>query len=172
MKKKPLYSIGHGTRKAEVFLELLQRYGIKYLADVRSRPYSRFNPHFNKNRLDSLLKEHRITYVFMGDTLGGRPHDVSCYTNGKPDYSIMAEKPFFKEGIERLRSAYEQGLSLAVMCSESKPAECHRSMLIAKALEALNIPVMHIDEKGGLREQGEVIKRVSKPSGPDLFSGS
>lgn len=169
--EKPLYSIGHGTRKAEVFLGLLQRYGIKYLADVRSRPYSRFNPHFNKNRLDNLLKEHGITYVFMGDTLGGRPDDASCYTNGKPDYAIMAKKPFFLEGIGRLKEAYDKGLSLAMMCSESKPGECHRSMLIAKALEALKIPVMHIDEKGELKEQDEVIKSVPKPSGPDLFSG-
>jgi len=168
MKKKPLYSIGHGTRKAEVFLKLLQRYGIKYLADVRSRPYSRFNPHFNKNRLDSFLKEHGITYVFMGDTLGGRPDDASCYTNGKPDYAIMAQKPFFLEGIARLKEAYNKDLSLAVMCSESKPCECHRSMLIAKALEALHIPVIHIDEKGELKEQGEVVKRTS--SGEDLFS--
>ena len=81
MEKKPLYTIGHGARKEEEFLALLQQYDISFLVDVRSSPYSKFNPHFNQINLEHLLEEHNIKYVFMGDSLGGRPNDDNCYND-------------------------------------------------------------------------------------------
>lgn len=155
MKKKPLYTIGHGVRKAEDFLELLKRYHIDYLIDVRSVPYSRFNPQYRQATLKSFLEANGITYISMGDTLGGRPKDPSCYNEkGRVDYSVVSTKPFFREGIGRLKNAYAKDISLAIMCSESKPMECHRTHLIANALEAESIEVVHIDEKGMLRQHG------------------
>jgi uncharacterized protein (DUF488 family) len=95
--KQPLYTIGHGNRKAPDFLALLKEYGIKYLVDVRSIPHSRFHPQFNRNALESFLSQHDIRYVFMGDELGGRPKDVSCYDmEGKIDYDRLKTKDFFK----------------------------------------------------------------------------
>jgi uncharacterized protein (DUF488 family) len=87
MGKKPLYSIGHGNRKPEDFLTLLKDFGIEYLIDIRSQPYSKFNPQFNQNDLKFFLERNGIIYVFMGDTIGGRPTDTSCYDKeGKVDY--------------------------------------------------------------------------------------
>jgi uncharacterized protein (DUF488 family) len=88
----------------------------------------------------------------MGDTLGGRPKDTSCYNEkGRADYSVISTKPFFREGIERLKTAYAKNIPLAMMCSESKPMECHRTHLIANTLMNEGIDVMHIDEKGELK---------------------
>lgn len=173
MEKRPLYTIGHGTRKQEVFLELLQRYGIKYLVDVRSRPYSHFNPQFNRERLKEYLAQNDITYVFMGDTLGGRPEDPTCHDmNGKVDYEKVKTKPFFRDGIERLKKACWKDIHLAIMCSETKPQECHRSGLIGNVLQAEGVLLAHIDEEGGVKKQIEVTGDPKGLTGANLFGGS
>ena len=145
MDKKPIYTIGHGARKAEEFLRLLKRYGIEYLVDVRSQPFSRYHPQFTQKTLQTFLEENDIRYVFMGDTLGGRPKDPGCYNeDGKIDYEKVKTKDFFKEGIERLKTAYKKNLDVAIMCSERDPAHCHRYNLIAPVLEREKIEVFHI----------------------------
>ncbi|MVM38252.1 DUF488 family protein [Spirosoma sp. HMF3257] len=171
MNKKPIYTIGHGTRKFDDFLALLKGSGIEYLIDVRSQPYSKFNPHFNQSILKFSLGQHGITYVFMGDTLGGRPSDPSCYDHeGKVDYELVKTKDFFKSGVDRLRVAYQKDISIAMMCSESKPCECHRSKLIGRALQDEKISLMHIDENGRLKDQTSVINELNKGlSELDLF---
>lgn len=167
--KKPLYTIGHGNRKAPDFLALLREHGIEYLVDVRSIPLSRFHPQFNRNALESFLAQHDIRYVFMGDELGGRPKDVSCYDKeGKVDYDILKTKDFFKNGIHRLKTAYNKDINLAIMCSERNPCECHRSKLIGQVLVADKIIVQHIDEHGKIKDHAIVINEINK--GPmDLF---
>ena len=173
MDKTPLYSIGHGNRSAEELLELLQVYEIKYRVDVRSAPYSKYNPHFNKKALEAFLKGNGITYVFMGDTLGGRPEDRTCYTDDKVDYEKIKTKEFYKEGIGRLKTAYEKEIPLAMMCSESKPQDCHRSKLIGETLTENKIPLAHIDEKGALKSQADVMLIVTKGRNTiDLFGQS
>ena len=162
MEKKPLYTIGHGSRRAEDFLALLKEYGIEYLIDVRSLPYSRFHPKFSQKALKLFLEKNDIRYVFMGDELGGRPVDASCYRQGKVDYEILKTKDFFKKGIERLQTAYNKDINVVIMCSERKPAECHRSRLIGKVLDAEGMVVQHIDETGKLKDQKTVAGEFNK----------
>jgi uncharacterized protein (DUF488 family) len=175
MDKKPLYTIGHGNRNREDFLALLQVYGIEYLIDVRSQPYSKFNPQFNQNDLKFLLQKHNIKYVFMGDTIGGRPKDTSCYDNeGKVDYEKVKIKDFFLHGIERLKTAYNKDVRVVLMCSESKPCECHRSKLIGRVLNTDHIVLKHIDETGKIKDQITVINELHKGLSEygDLFGNS
>ncbi len=170
MEKNPLFTIGHGNRKPEAFLALLKEFEIEYLIDVRSQPYSRFNPQFNQDDLKFFLEESGIRYIFMGDSLGGRPHDLTCYTEGKVDYEIVKTRDFFLEGIERLKTAYKKNLNVVIMCSESDPCECHRSKLIGRVLDHDNIGLQHIDEKGKVKNQIRVINELNKGrSEIDLF---
>lgn len=171
MTKKPLYTIGHGNRKSEDFLALLKEFGIEYLIDVRSQPYSKFNPQYNQNDLKFLLERNGIKYVFMGDNIGGRPKDTSCYdSEGKVDYEVVKTKEFFISGIERLKTAYNKDINVVIMCSESKPCECHRSKLIGKVLNTDNIILKHIDENGKVKDQATVINELNKGlSAIDLF---
>jgi uncharacterized protein (DUF488 family) len=171
MDKKPLYTIGHGSRKSKDFLALLKFFHIEYLIDVRSQPYSKFYPHFNQNELKSFLERNGIRYVFMGEDIGGRPKDASCYDNeGKVDYEIMKTKEFFVNGIQRLKTAYYKDVNAAIMCSESKPCECHRSKLIGRVLSDENIILQHIDENGKVKDQATVINELNKGlSAIDLF---
>lgn len=171
MVKKPLYTIGHGNRKSEDFLALLKEFGIEYLIDVRSQPYSKFNPQFNQNELRFFLEGNGIKYVFMGDNIGGRPKDISCYdSEGKVDYEVVKTKDFFIDGIERLKTAYNKDINVVIMCSESKPCECHRSKLIGRVLSSDNIILKHIDENGKVKDQATVINELNKGlSAIDLF---
>ena len=168
MRDTAVYTIGYGARSIEDFIQALQTQGITYLIDVRSRPYSRYKPEFSKEALDKHLQAHQIRYVFMGDTLGGQPDDPDCYTDGKVDYEKCRTKPFFIEGIGRLRRAWEQQLPVAIMCSEGKPENCHRSKLIAPALVEQGIPVVHIDENDQPISQEDVMLRIIGGQ-PSLF---
>lgn len=171
MEKKPLYTIGHGNRKSEDFLALLKEFGIEYLIDVRSQPYSKFNPQFNQNELKFFLERNSIKYVFMGDNIGGRPKDPTCYdSEGKVDYEAVKTKDFFINGIQRLITAYNNDINVVIMCSESKPCECHRSKLIGRVLNTDNIILKHIDENGKAKDQATVINELNKGlSAIDLF---
>jgi len=167
-KNEGIYTIGYGSRSFENFLKLLQEYGIEYLIDVRTRPYSKFKPEYSQNSLNALLKKYNIRYVFMGDMLGGLPSDTSCYTDGKADYSKIAEKDFFQHGIMRLQNAVDKQCSVCLMCSEQKPHECHRSKLIGQNLHKKNIDILHIDEFGKIKSQEQVIRALLPPT-EDLF---
>lgn len=154
----PLYTIGYGSRNIEEFILLLQRHNIQYLVDVRSQPYSKYRPDFTREALSQRVKDAGITYLFMGDSIGGRPADQSCYVNGKVDYTILRDKPFYLTGIQRLQTAVSKDLVLAIMCSEEKPQDCHRTKLIGKTLAEQGIEVLHIDETGALKSQDEVLQ--------------
>jgi uncharacterized protein (DUF488 family) len=151
-----------------LFLDLLEGYSIRYLADVRSRPYSRYNPQFNREALAVSLETRGITYVYLGDMLGGRPEDPSCYIDQKINYARGAEKEFYQQGIARLQTAYNKDIALAILCAESKPEDCHRARLIGETLVTRQIDVMHIDEHGGLQTHAAVMQILRKGL-QDLF---
>lgn len=165
----PIYTIGYGKRSIEDVLALLRRYDISFLIDVRSKPYSRFSPDFSRERLEARLRLESVQYVFMGDTLGGRPDDPSCYTSGHVDYEKCCESPLYQQGITRLRTAWEKQLRVALLCSEAKPQECHRSKLIGTTLAKEGIEVRHIDEGGELKTQQQVIEMLTSGQ-QSLFS--
>ncbi|MHC2992579.1 hypothetical protein OB13_13665 [Pontibacter sp. HJ8] len=170
MENSTVYSIGHGNKPIEEFLNELRSFGIQFLIDVRSKPYSKYNPHFNKTELDLELKKAGITYVFLGDKLGGLPEDRSCYIAGKVNYDLIKIKSFFKEGLERLTTANAKNIRVAVMCSESKPEECHRSKLIGQELLKEDISMKHIIAPNRIKEQVIVMNELTKGKGTlDLF---
>lgn len=155
-----IYSIGYSSRTLDEFRRLLDKYKIEYLVDVRSRPYSKYNPDFNRIVVENYFKSSKIRYVFMGDQIGGLPEDPSCFTAGKVDYDKCRLKELFIAGITRLIIAYEKGLQVAVMCSEGKPQDCHRSKLLGEMLRERNIEMQHVDENGDLLSQLEVINKI------------
>ncbi len=168
MDTSAIYTIGYGSRTIEAFVALLQRYEIGYLLDVRSRPYSRYKPEFSKDALQRALEQHGIRYLFMGDTLGGIPDDPKLYDgDGKVDYHRLSQGSHYKAGIQRLRTAWEKGLLVALMCSEGKPQECHRSKLIGRTLKDGGVLVSHIDEGGEIKTQ-DTIELLLSPQ-PTLF---
>jgi uncharacterized protein (DUF488 family) len=165
---QPLFTIGYGARTLDEFIATLKANRIEYLVDVRTAPYSKFKPEFSKDLLQYHVERAGIHYLFMGDTIGGQPKDPACHTDGKVDYDKVRAQPTFQSGIERLRKAVELGRRAALMCSEGRPEQCHRSKMIGEALVAAGVPVCHIDEDGGLLTQAQVIYRLTKGQ-LDLF---
>ena len=157
----PIYTIGYGARDLPALLAVLKQHAIAYLIDVRTAPYSRFKPEFSKEALEKALVARGIRYVFMGDSLGGRPDDPACYVDGKVDYAAVAQTAAYRTGIARVRAAFQQQQRVVLMCSEGKPETCHRSKLIGKTLDEEGIPVAHIDETDTLRTQAEIIFRLT-----------
>lgn len=164
----PVYTIGYGARTLEQFVEALTVNRIEFLIDVRTSPYSRFKPEFSKEILQHRVERAGVRYLFMGDSVGGQPKDPACHTEGKVDYDKVRAQPFFQAGIERLKQAYQTRRRVALMCSEGRPEQCHRSKLIGEALAAARVPVSHIDEDGKVLTQTQVIDRLTKGQ-MDLF---
>lgn len=158
---KPIYTIGYGTRTIDRFISLLQMVEVDYLVDVRSSPYSKHNEDFSQAALRQHLSSIGIGYVFMGEQLGGRPPDESCYTNGRVDYEKVGRTHFYQEGIARLHVALEKQYKIVLMCSELKPQNCHRSKLIGQTLTREGIYVLHIDENGDLQTQEKILARLT-----------
>lgn len=174
----PLVTFGYGSRPQGETLTLLADHGIDYVIDVRSVPWSRYRPEFSQDQLAASLRAHGVRYVFMGGELGGRPEDPACYDDdGRVDYRACERQPAFRDGIQRLRSAWEAGHSVALMCSEGRPEDCHRTKLVAAALIDAGVDVRHLDEHGELRSHGEVLDRLRGSQttlidNPDLLAKS
>jgi uncharacterized protein (DUF488 family) len=156
-----VYTLGYGARSLDDFLALLRRFDIACLVDVRTSPYSRHRPEFSKQPLDTALKTAGIRYVFQGDSLGGRPDDPDCYTDGRVDYNRLAEKESYQNGLERVVKAVGQGMRVALMCSEGRPEDCHRSKLIGVSLAARGIEVIHLDEADTPQSQEAILARIT-----------
>lgn len=157
--KGTVYTVGHSTHSVEQFVQLLTRHEITAVADVRSQPYSRMNPQFNRETLRATLKDAGIAYVFLGKELGARSGDESCYLNGKVQYDRLARTALFRAGLDRV----EQGVSkyrIALMCAEKDPLTCHRSILVCRHLVEREIGVAHILEDARLEYHDTAMERL------------
>lgn len=168
-----VFTIGHSNHSLETFSDLLTRHGVGILADVRSAPYSRFNPQFNRESLKHALKSSEIEYVYFGGELGGRPNDSACYEGGRVRYDRVAETRYFRRGVEQVMKAAEEH-RVALMCAEKEPLDCHRTLLVAQALDAQGASIQHILADGTLENHADAINRLLRqhdlsPQG-DMFA--
>ena len=156
-----IFTIGHSTHSQEYFISLLQRQGVTALCDVRSKPYSRVNPQFNREELKESVRACGIKYVFLGKELGARSEDPACYENGKVRYDRLAHTELFRLGLERVQKGMKD-YRLALMCAEKEPLECHRTILVARHLAALGLDVKHIHADGTLEAHADALSRLAK----------
>ena len=147
-----IYTIGHSNHNIKGFINLLKKHGITAVADVRSSPFSKHNPQFNKATLADALKREGISYVFLGTELGARPDDSTCYDNGSANFTKMAERSIFKQGIERLIEGMEK-YRIAMLCAEKEPLDCHRTILVCRHLRKSGFPIKHILADGAWNHQ-------------------
>ncbi len=155
----PILTIGHSNHALPRFLALLRDADVTAVADVRSAPVSRFSPHFNKAALAASLAEHDIAYVFLGKELGGRPDLPELFTNRVADYEKMGRLPSFQAGIERLITG-TQSHRIAVMCAEADPLDCHRCLLVGRALTEAGVEVGHVLPSGEIITHAEIEDRL------------
>lgn len=154
-----VYTIGHSNHPLDKLVGLLTQHGVNAVADVRSHPYSRFNPQFNRKTLSASLTDAEISYSFLGRELGARSDDDTCYVDGKVQYELLARTSLFQAGLAQVaRDAAEQ--RVALLCAEKDPLTCHRAILVCPHLEAHGIIAQHIREDGRLESRDEFLLRL------------
>ena len=154
-----LWTIGHSNTDIDTFIKLLRTHGIACVVDVRSAPYSRHVPHFNRPELHRLLEAFGIRYLYMGDALGGRIQDKE---GTRPrTYSRAASDPAFVSGIETLLKRAEDE-KITVMCAEKDPNRCHRRHLISAYLDERGVEVRHILADGTVVSERELMGLFGK----------
>lgn len=166
-----IFSIGHSTHSIQHFLGLVRNAGVTAIADVRTSPYSRRFPHFSKDMLKDAVQMDGIAYSFLGKELGGRPTGSQYYCNGVADYEHMARSPAFASGLKRVLEG-TQKYRIALMCAEQDPIDCHRCLLVGRALVAWGVAVKHILADGTIAGHRDMEERLLKSEGreeTDLF---
>jgi uncharacterized protein (DUF488 family) len=165
----PLFTIGHSNLELDDIRSNLRNYGVDTVVDVRSQPYSRYSPQFNRAELSHALGASGFNYRFMGESLGGRPAETRYYdVEGHVRYDLWSESPEFRAGIDELLELI-RAESVALLCSEEDPTRCHRHLLVARVLAARGVEageILHI------RASGELIPDDQIPLQMDLFGGS
>jgi len=165
-------TIGHSNHPFEHFRALLRNAGVTAIADVRTSPYSRQQPHFNRDALRDALRQGGISYVFLGKELGGRPTERKFYCDGVADYETMAKASAFGQGLDRVIDG-ARTYRIALMCAERDPLDCHRCLLVGRALAERGVRVCHILSDGKTMTHAEVEDNLLEISGRgarDLFA--
>ena len=167
-----LLTIGHSNLPADAFAALLQAAGVTAIADVRSVPFSRRFPWFSAPNLSVRLQGAGIAHLPFGDALGGRPRDPALYCDDVADYERMATEPQFRAGLDRLGDAMGR-FRLCVMCAEREPLDCHRCLLVARALAQRGLSLGHILLDGTIESHLATEERLLGRAGGsnDLFGG-
>ncbi|KAA9010042.1 DUF488 domain-containing protein [Histidinibacterium aquaticum] len=155
-----IFTVGHSTHSMDKFLQLLKAHQVTAIADVRSSPYSRHVPHFSRETLSEALAENGVAYVFLGRELGARSRDNSCYVNDVVSYDRLSNTSEFQSGIHRLLDG-RKSYRISLMCSEKDPTECHRTILVAKRLVEIAVPVVHILGDGSVEPHEDTMLRVA-----------
>lgn len=166
-----VWTVGHSTHTYARLLELLQAASITAVADVRTAPFSRHFPQFNKDALETELRMDGIAYSFLGKELGGRPTGSQYYSDGVADYERMARSSEFARGLQRVLDGARK-YRIALMCSEHDPLDCHRCLLVGRALAARGAAIKHILADGAIADHREIEERLLKSEGrhsDDLF---
>lgn len=166
-----LLTIGHSNHEMETFIGLLVKNSVTAVADVRSSPYSRYTPQYNREKIRASLLKSGIAYTFLGKEFGARSDNPLCYKDGKVQYGLLSQQPVFFEGISRVDEGMQR-YRIAFMCAEKDPIECHRALLVARAFFDRGTPVSHIHADGSMEThaafESRLLTHCKMPSG-DMF---
>lgn len=156
-----VYTVGHSSHSVQYFIDLLNMHGINCALDVRSVPFSKYVPQFNKDTIKNTLNNCGIYCIYMGYELGIIRTEKEVYNeNGYIDFEKIRHSDFFRKGIERILTGVKKGYKIVVMCTEKDPIDCHRSILIGKELSDRGIIIKHILEDGRLETQKQFEDRL------------
>ena len=151
-----IWTVGHSNHEFDYFADLLKGEEIEYVVDVRSFPFSRFAPQFNRDSLEARLPSLSVGYLFLGEALGGRPtRDEHYDEDGRALYGPMSAEPLFRTALERVKAGVERR-RLALVCSEADPTHCHRRLLVGRVLAREGLTLRHLLSDGSVKIEDEV----------------
>lgn len=163
MSNRIIYTIGYAHHTQESFLELLLKYHINCVVDVRNMPYSGFHPQFNKEVIKFYLNQRGITYIHMDKSFGIIRDEIELNTKeGYLDFTKLAKTEDFLDGINRIENGVKKGYTIAFMCAEKDPTDCHRSTLVARKLFEIGYEVLHILADGSAETHKQMEERMKE----------
>ena len=164
-----LMTIGHSNLPADRFITPLRDSKVSAVIDVRSVPFSRWCPWFSGKTLAQRLAGEAIAYIALGDAHGGRPSDPRLYRDGVADYEAMAARAEFAAGLERVVDEMARH-RVCLLCAEREPLDCHRCLLVGRALAARGLALGHIRPDGTIEPHAATEQRLLALAGEaDLF---
>ena len=161
MVKIEIYTLGHSNYPFDKFIEILKKYDINCVVDIRSTPYSKYNTQYNKEFLHETLKNLGYTYIYMADEFGAkRKTKVSYNDEGYADFDKVILEDEFKRGIERLKVGCAKNYKIVLLGAMQEPIRCHRAILLGKELIKAGFDVKHIMHEGDLKVQSELEEQL------------
>jgi len=157
---KDVFTIGYSCFKIEEFVNLLKKYKITSLIDVRSNPNSKFYEDYNQSNLSKLLKLHGIIYRNYKREFGARQENLKYHKNGYLDFNEYTKSDDFLEGVRKIEAGIRMNYSFAFMCAEKDPSTCHRNIMVAREFYKLGYNVKNILYDGSYETQESIERRL------------
>lgn len=151
-----IYTIGHSNYTIERLIDMLKKFNIDCVVDIRGIPYSKYNLQFDLETIRYLLTKEGFKYIYMGREFAANRLNKESYNDeGYCDFTKVVGEKEFKEGIERLKNGCKKGYKIALLGAMQDPLRCHRSILMGRELEKEGFSVTHIlDDYSTVNQEG------------------
>jgi uncharacterized protein (DUF488 family) len=157
---KEIYTIGYSCFKIDDFVNVLKKYNINCVVDVRSNPNSKFYTDYNYNELENTLKEHNILYRNYKKEFGAQQENTKYYRNGYLDFESFCMSEAFREGMRKIEAGIELKYIFVLMCAEKDPIKCHRTLMIANEFHKSGYKINNILFDGTIETQESIEQRL------------
>lgn len=152
-----IYTLGHSNYPFNKFIEILKKYNINCVVDIRAIPYSKYNTQYNKEFFQTNLKKLGYTYIYMADEFGAKRKIRVSYNNeGYADFAKVILEDDFNKGIERLKIGCDKSYKIVLLGAMQEPIRCPRAILVGKELVKEGFDVKHIMHEGNLNTQKDL----------------
>ena len=151
------------------FIDVLKKYKINSIIDVRSEPVSEYYKLYNKNNISLTLNNNNILYANFRDEFGARQTDIKYFTNGILDFEKFYTSEQFQSGFLRVKNGLNKGYRIAFMCAEKRPETCHRNIMIAKYFYKNGYEIKNILHDKTFINQREIEKILLDKYFPNRF---
>ena len=163
-----IYTIGHSNYSFDKLIEMLKKYEVNCVIDIRAVPYSKYNDHFDKEIIKYSLNKAGLTSIYMGYEFGAKRDNRSTYNEmGYCDFNKLIFDDQFLKGIDRLKKGLQKGYKIALLGAMQEPIRCPRSILLGRYLEDIGIRVKHIVHSGEIKTQVEIEHMLLEKYFPD-----
>jgi uncharacterized protein (DUF488 family) len=163
-----IYTMGYSAFALEDFIETAKSFGIKLVVDVRSLPYSKHYPDYNKESLEKILSAHNIFYRNYAKEFGAQQTRKDFFSpEGFLDYEKFVKSDDFMRGFSKIKKSLEKNYTLAFLCAEKDPSVCHRSIMVARPFCESGLTVNHILQNGDTETQKEIETQLLEHYFPD-----
>lgn len=152
-----VYAIGHSNYPFDKLINMLKKYNINCVIDIRQTPYSKYNTQYNKEVFSESLKEAGFTYIYMGKEFGATRQTKESYTSrGYADFEKAIQEEIFKEGINRLKKGCSMGYKIVLLGAMQEPIRCHRAIMVGRQLSKEGFDVRYIMHEGHIETQEDI----------------